>query len=121
MNLETWKSTLYIRAYFVSPQNEMRDEKEGIPWISNDHVLISPEGTVSSVYRKIHLFDVDIPEKKIRLKESSYVKAGSELVLTECTPVGRIGLGVVSFAVECWTYQCYVQSGHFAVRSSAMT
>jgi predicted amidohydrolase len=29
--------------------------------VYNSHVLISPEGAVAQVYRKIHLFDVDIP------------------------------------------------------------
>ncbi len=44
----------------------------------------------------MHLFNVNIPEKSISLQESSYVLPGDELVLSPPTPIGRIGLGVVS-------------------------
>jgi deaminated glutathione amidase len=43
-------------------------------------------------YRKMHLFDVEIPEKNIRLKESDIAIAGDHIVLPVNTPVGHVGL-----------------------------
>jgi predicted amidohydrolase len=58
----------------------------------NTSVLIDANGTVAASYRKIHLFDIDIPGK-VTLKESSHTSAGSEIVSAE-TAVGHIGLSV---------------------------
>ena len=44
----------------------------------------------------MHLFDVKIPEKNVDLRESSTVKAGEEIVPPVPTPVGNIGLAIVS-------------------------
>jgi len=68
----------------------------GLPWIKNAHVVINSEGEIVSVYRKTHLFDVMIPEENINLRESSYVVPGEEIVDPVSTPIGNIGLGIVS-------------------------
>jgi predicted amidohydrolase len=44
-------------------------------------------------YDKIHLFDVDIPGRAERYRESAHVAPGSEVVVVD-TPVGRMGLSV---------------------------
>jgi len=44
-------------------------------------------------YDKIHLFDVDIPGKAERYRESAHVAPGNELVVVD-TPVGKVGLTV---------------------------
>jgi nitrilase len=44
-------------------------------------------------YDKIHLFDVDIPGRAERYRESAHVAPGSETVVVD-TPVGRLGLSV---------------------------
>ncbi|XP_066995353.2 nitrilase and fragile histidine triad fusion protein NitFhit isoform X2 [Anabrus simplex] len=62
--------------------------------VSNSHVLIDDEGNIKAVYRKIHLFDVDIPESGVSLKESNYVTPGEEIVDPVETPLGKIGLGI---------------------------
>ncbi|XP_075234549.1 ntrilase and fragile histidine triad fusion protein NitFhit [Lycorma delicatula] len=62
--------------------------------VQNTHVIIDSNGDLVSVYRKLHLFDVDIPERNIRLKESDYVKEGKEIVKPVSSPVGEIGLGI---------------------------
>ena len=59
-------------------------------------MVINSEGQVVSVYRKIHLFDVNIPEKNIRIMESDYVVPGDEIVPPVETPVGKVGLAIVS-------------------------
>lgn len=58
--------------------------------IYNTHVILDDTGTVKAIYRKIHLFDVNIPGK-VKLMESNSTAAGNEIVVCD-TPVGRLGL-----------------------------
>lgn len=58
----------------------------------NASLFISPEGEILAHYRKIHLFDVDIPGQ-VRVKESDTKKPGREVV-TSNTPLGVFGLSV---------------------------
>lgn len=58
----------------------------------NCHVIINSEGKIVAEYRKIHLFNVDVPGGPI-LKESSYTAPGSHLVACD-SPIGRLGLSV---------------------------
>lgn len=58
----------------------------------NTSVLFGPDGSQIAVYRKIHLFDVDL-SPEVRFSESATVKPGAETVVTE-TPLGRIGLSI---------------------------
>jgi deaminated glutathione amidase len=44
-------------------------------------------------YDKIHLFDVDIPGRAERYRESAHVAPGSQAVVVD-TPVGKLGLSV---------------------------
>lgn len=58
----------------------------------NACVAVSPNGEIAAVYRKIHLFDVDIPGGAT-LRESDTTAPGNELVSLE-TPLAQIGLSV---------------------------
>ena len=58
----------------------------------NTSVLLGPDGQTLAVYRKIHLFDVDVPGV-VELKESKAVEAGEEVV-TAKTPACVVGLTV---------------------------
>jgi predicted amidohydrolase len=58
----------------------------------NTSVLFGPEGTRIAVYRKIHLFDVDVSET-VRYRESATIEPGDRPVIAE-TPLGRLGLSV---------------------------
>ena len=58
----------------------------------NTHVLVSSAGQVAASYRKVHLFDVDIPGR-VTLKESNVTLPGDALVAAD-SPVGRLGLTV---------------------------
>jgi predicted amidohydrolase len=60
--------------------------------VRNACVHLAPDGAVRAVYRKIHLFDVDLPDGT-KLEESGTVEAGRELVATE-TRFGKLGLSV---------------------------
>lgn len=58
----------------------------------NAHVVIDGGGRLAAVYRKAHLFDVELPGG-LRLKESDSTAAGDALAVVD-TPAGRLGLSV---------------------------
>ncbi|MBI3249535.1 MAG: carbon-nitrogen hydrolase family protein [Deltaproteobacteria bacterium] len=58
----------------------------------NTSLLFGPEGDILAHYRKIHLFDVDIPGQ-VRVKESDTKKPGQDVVASE-TALGVFGLSV---------------------------
>jgi predicted amidohydrolase len=60
--------------------------------IRNTSVLLRADGSVAALYRKIHLFDVDVPGGK-RFRESETVEPGAEPVVAE-TPWGPLGLTI---------------------------
>jgi predicted amidohydrolase len=60
--------------------------------IRNSAVLLDPEGAAAAVYRKIHLFDVDVPGGR-RFRESESIEPGGEVVVAE-TPWGGLGLSI---------------------------
>jgi len=60
--------------------------------VRNACVYVDAGGEVRAIYRKIHLFDVDLPDGT-RLMESETVEPGSVPVVAD-TPFGRLGLSV---------------------------
>ncbi|HZO21678.1 MAG TPA: nitrilase-related carbon-nitrogen hydrolase, partial [Steroidobacteraceae bacterium] len=50
-------------------------------------------GQRAARYDKIHLFDVDIPGRAEKYRESAHVAPGSSVVVVD-TPVGKLGLSV---------------------------
>lgn len=62
--------------------------------IYNSHIIISGLGEIVSVYRKGHLFDVDLTSKGVSLKESAFTIPGPRLLPPVQTPIGKVGLGV---------------------------
>lgn len=58
----------------------------------NTSVLFGPDGGRLAVYRKLHLFDVDVSDR-VRFTESATVKPGSQTVVVP-TPLGRLGLSI---------------------------
>ena len=59
---------------------------------ANTSVLVAEDGSIAAAYRKIHLFDVNIPDGA-RYAESESVAAGDKVVLAP-TPLGRVGLTI---------------------------
>ncbi|HET7752646.1 MAG TPA: carbon-nitrogen hydrolase family protein [Anaeromyxobacteraceae bacterium] len=59
---------------------------------ANTSVLVADDGSIAAVYRKIHLFDVNIPDGA-RYAESETVVPGDRAVVAE-TALGRVGLSV---------------------------
>jgi len=65
---------------------------DGDTLIRNTSVLLGPDGALLAVYRKIHLFDIDLPGME-HLKESKTVRPGIDIVVAE-SPVGPLGLTI---------------------------
>jgi predicted amidohydrolase len=62
--------------------------------IHNTSVLLSPAGVVEAVYRKIHLFDVDLGDTGGGVfEESRSIAPGEEVAVAE-TEIGGVGLSV---------------------------
>jgi predicted amidohydrolase len=60
--------------------------------VYNACVFVDHKGRVTDIYRKIHLFDVDLPDGT-RVFESETVAAGEELVVVDAC-LGKLGLSV---------------------------
>ncbi len=58
----------------------------------NTSVLLGPDGARLALYRKIHLFDVDLPGR-VTVRESD-AKAGGGEVVCAATAIGKIGLSI---------------------------
>ena len=72
--------------------NERSDESDRC---YNTSVLFDPAGRQVAVYRKIHLFDIDLSED-VSFQESATIKPGEDVVLadTDLGGLGRIGLSI---------------------------
>ena len=56
-------------------------------------VVVDDHGETRAVYRKIHLFDVDLPDQEESYRESNSMFAGDDPTAVD-TPMGRVGLTV---------------------------
>lgn len=61
--------------------------------LANRAFVIDPRGEIRARYDKIHLFDVDLPSGE-SWRESAIYRGGSEAVVVDGTPVGRLGLTI---------------------------
>ncbi len=67
-----------------------RSEEDGRSY--NTSLLIDPSGTIRATYRKIHLFDVDLPGQ-VTVRESEARIPGADVV-TAPSDLGTIGLSI---------------------------
>lgn len=75
----------------------------------NTSVLFGPTGGVIGVYRKMHLFDVDV-SPEVRFKESATIIPGEDLVTVQ-TELATLGLSVCYDLRFPELYQRLVQEG----------
>ena len=61
--------------------------------LANRAFIIDPRGEIRARYDKIHLFDVDLPTGE-SWRESNVYRHGSEAVIVDGTPVGKLGLTI---------------------------
>lgn len=59
-------------------------------WCTHTNLAVIFTGDIVSVYRKSHLFDVELPEKGVSLKESAFTIPGPTLVSPVQTPIGKV-------------------------------
>lgn len=78
-----------LRIHLLLGSYNERSEEAGR--CHNTSVLFGPGGERLAVYRKIHLFDVDLPQ--VRFLESETCAPGAEVV-TAPTPFGTLGLSI---------------------------
>ena len=60
--------------------------------VHNSCIYMRSDGSITEVYRKIHLFDVDLPDGT-KLLESQTVEPGTDAVVADA-PFGKLGLSV---------------------------
>jgi predicted amidohydrolase len=58
----------------------------------NTSVLLGSDGLVQALYRKVHLFDIDVPDQIVH-QESDDIAAGNDLVVVRLTDF-RLGLSI---------------------------
>lgn len=61
--------------------------------IFNTSLTFSPHGTIIAKHRKVHLFDIDIPQG-ITFKESTTLSAGDRATVFSLGKFGNVGLGI---------------------------
>lgn len=75
-------------------ESQLDDEGNSTGKVFNTHIIINDKGEVVGIYRKLHLFDVDTPDFKFR--ESKIVHPGPGATKPVETPIGKIGMQIVS-------------------------
>ena len=68
----------------------MAERREGHERVSNTSVHVGPDGEIRAVYRKIHMFDIEVEDTVYR--ESEHSEPAAEIVLSETA--GGAGLGL---------------------------
>jgi predicted amidohydrolase len=66
------------------------ERREGRERVSNTSVHVGPDGEIRAVYRKIHMFDIEVEGTVYR--ESEHSEPAGEIVLSETA--GGVGLGL---------------------------
>lgn len=81
--------------------------------VKNACIHVDAGGELRAIYRKIHLFDVDLPDGT-RLMESETVEAGVETIVTDA-PFGKLGLSVCYDLRFPELYRALVDGGAIAL------
>jgi deaminated glutathione amidase len=68
------------------------ERREGHQRVSNTSVHVGPDGDVRAVYRKIHMFDVEVGG--VEYRESEHSEPADELVLSETANGVSLGLSI---------------------------
>ncbi len=72
-------------------KTEKQERPDAGEKVYNTSVLINPEGEIAAIYRKIHLFNLRLPEKIIQ--ESNYFLAGKKPVLGDIQGI-KLGMAI---------------------------
>ena len=75
----------------------------------NTSIFFGPDGNRVASYRKMHLFDVDVPGG-LTVKESDTIAAGDEVVVAE-SEIGRVGMSICYDLRFPEMYRAHVEQG----------
>jgi omega-amidase len=59
----------------------------------NTSLTFSPKGELLATYRKVHLFDIDIPGK-ITFRESDVLSPGNKIAIIDMPPYGKVAVAI---------------------------
>jgi deaminated glutathione amidase len=68
------------------------ERREGHDRVGNTSVHVAPDGEVKAVYRKIHMFDVEVGG--VEYRESEHSEPADEIVLSETAAGAKLGLTI---------------------------
>jgi deaminated glutathione amidase len=86
----TWARELARELGIDLVAGSVAERREGHERVSNTSVHVGPDGEIRAVYRKIHMFDVEVGGVEYRESDSS--EPASEVVLSEAA--NGVGLGL---------------------------
>ncbi|KAK9972357.1 hypothetical protein ABG768_025671 [Culter alburnus] len=86
--------------------------------IYNSHIIINGQGEIVSVYRKGHLFDVELTSKGVSLRESAFTVPGTRLLPPVQTPIGKVLLRARAIETQCFVLAAAQVGAHHAKRTS---
>ena len=87
-----WASGLAVELGVDLVAGSFVERREGQDKTSNTSVHVGPDGAIRAVYRKLHMFDVEVDG--VRYEESAHEQAGDELVVSELAGGARLGMSV---------------------------
>jgi deaminated glutathione amidase len=86
----TWARKLAGELGIDLVAGSVAERREGRERVSNTSVHVGPDGEIRAVYRKIHMFDVEVGG--VEYRESEHSEPADELVLSETA--NGVGLGL---------------------------
>jgi predicted amidohydrolase len=86
----TWARELARALRIDLVAGSVAERREGRERVSNTSVHVGPDGDIRAVYRKIHMFDVEVGDTVYR--ESEHSEPADEIVLSETA--NGVGLGL---------------------------
>src|SRR4051794_39920589 len=88
----TWARELARELGIDLVAGSVAERRDGHERVSNTSVHAGPDGEIRAVYRKIHMFDVEVGGVEYRESESS--EPAGEIVLSETAGGGPLGLTI---------------------------
>src|ERR671919_1072153 len=88
----TWARELARELGIDLVAGSVAERREGRERVANTSVHVGPDGEVKAVYRKIHMFDVEVGG--VEYRESEHSEPADEIVLSEAAAGTKLGLTV---------------------------
>jgi predicted amidohydrolase len=87
----TWAASIAAELGIDLVAGSFSERVEGAEKLSNTSVHFGPDGSRRAIYRKVHMFDVEVDG--VRYAESAHEQPGDEIVVSSLAG-GEIGLGM---------------------------